>query len=241
MPTDSQAVIINKTMADKLGYKDPLGKMITNGWEHFTVIGIVEDFHFESMKHKVEPLCMALGRSNDIVSVKVNAADMKHTMAAITGVWKSFAPNQPIRYVFLDESFARMYADVERTGLIFTSFSVLAVIVACLGLFALAAFMAEQRSKEISIRKVLGASASGLFFLLTNNFLKLVLISLAIAVPLGWLLMQKWLQDYEYRITITWDVFVISGIVVLLIALATICYQAVKAAIANPIKSLRTD
>lgn len=241
MPTDSQAAIINKTMADKLGYKDPLGKMITNGWEHFTVIGVVEDFNFESMKHKVEPLCMVLGGSNDIISVKVNAADMKHTMAAITGVWKSFATNQPIRYVFLDESFARMYADVERTGLIFTSFSVLAIIVACLGLFALAAFMAEQRSKEISIRKVLGASASGLFLLLTNNFLKLVLISLAIAAPLGWLLMQKWLQDYEYRISITWDVFVISGIVVLFIALATICYQAVKAAVANPVKSLRTD
>ena len=241
MRTDSQAVIINKTMADKIAYKEPIGKIITNGWQHFTIIGIVEDFKFESMKEQVEPLCLMLGNSNDIVSVKVNAADLQQAIASITSLWKSFAPHQPFRYVFLDEQFASMYADVQRTGAIFTSFSILAMIVACLGLFGLAAFMAEQRSKEISIRKVLGATVSGLFRLLTGNFLKLVLISLVIAVPLGWFLMNEWLQDYAYRTSITWEVFVLSGLVVILVALATICYQAIRAAIANPIKSLRTE
>ncbi|NII26790.1 FtsX-like permease family protein [Pseudoflavitalea sp. X16] len=239
MPTDTQAAIINQAMADKIGYKDPIGKKITNGWQTFTVIGMVENFNYESMKQRVEPICLALGHSNDIVSVKIKSGEVKQTLAAITGVWKGFAPNQAIRYTFLDERFAAMYADVERTGIIFTCFAALAIIVACLGLFALAAFMAEQRSKEISIRKVLGASIPGLFLLLTNNFLRLILISLLIAAPAGWYLMQKWLQDYEYRIAITWDIFAISGIVVFLIALTTICYQAVKAALANPVESLR--
>lgn len=241
MPTDSQAAIINQAMVDKIGFKDPIGQKITNGWEHFTIIGVVEDFNFESMKQKVDPICLALGRSNDIVSVKIKGTDVKQVLADINGIWKGFAPNQPIRYTFLDESFANMYADLERTGLIFTSFSVLAIIVACLGLFALASFMAEQRNKEISIRKVLGASASGLFMLLVNNFLKLIIISLLIAIPVGWLLMQKWLQDYTYRISITWDVFLIAGLTILFIAVATICYQAIRAAVASPIKSLRSE
>ena len=240
MPTDSQAVIINKAMADQVGYKDPLGKVITNG-DNYTIIGVVENFNYESMKREIDPLCMFLGNSNSVVSVKVNGADMKKALAAINGVWKSFLPNQTMRYDFLDESYAAMYADVQRMGLIFTSFAVLAIVIACLGLFALAAFMAEQRSKEISIRKVLGASVTNVFALLTTNFLKLVIISLLIAVPVGWFMMQKWLQDYTYRISITWDIFAISGAFVLLIALVTICWQAIKSAVANPVKSLRSE
>ncbi|AXY73061.1 ABC transporter permease [Paraflavitalea soli] len=241
LASDSQAAVINQAMADKIGLKDPIGQKITNGWEHFTIVGIVENFNYESMKQRVEPVCLALGRSNDIVAVKIKGTDVKQVLADIGSVWKSFAPNQPIRYTFLDESFANMYADLQRTGLIFTCFAGLAIIVACLGLFALAAFMAEQRNKEISIRKVLGASTSGLFMLLVQNFLKLILISLVIAIPLGWFLMQKWLQDYIYRISITWDVFVIAGLTILLIAIATICYQAMKAALVNPIRSLRSE
>jgi putative ABC transport system permease protein len=240
MPTDSQAVIINKAMADQIGYASPLRKVITNGG-NYTIIGVVENFNYESMKQEIDPLCMFLGNSNSVVSVKVRGSDMKSAIASLTGVWKNFLPNQTMRYDFLDETFAAMYADVQRTGLIFTSFAVLAIVIACLGLFALAAFMAEQRSKEISIRKVLGASVSNLFGLLTANFLKLVFISLLIAIPVGWLLMQKWLQDYTYRISITWDVFVFSGLAVLLIALTTICYQAIKAAVANPVRSLRLE
>lgn len=241
MPTDSQALIINEAMVNKMGLKNPIGEKLTNGWEHFTVIGVVENFHFESMRDAINPLCMTLGRTGDVVAIKIKGGEVEKTLAAIDGVWKGFAPHQPIRYTFLDERFAAMYADVERTGIIFTSFAVLAIIVACLGLFALAAFMAEQRSKEMSIRKVLGASVSGLFLLLTRNFLKLIFISMLIAVPIGWWLMQNWLEDYSYRRPITWDVFAIAGLSMFVIALVTICYQAIKAAITNPIGSLRSD
>jgi putative ABC transport system permease protein len=146
-----------------------------------------------------------------------------------------------MRYDFLDQSYAAMYAGVQRMQYLFTGFAILAVIVACLGLFALSAYMAEQRSKEISIRKVLGASVSSLFALLTGNFMKLIIISLGIAVPLGWLLMNKWLQDYAYRIKITWSLFVVAGAVVLFTALITICWQAIKTAMINPVKSLRSE
>jgi len=241
MPTDSQSVIINQTMARKLGYTDPIGKIITNGPQKFTVIGMVQDFNFESMKSEIEPLCMQLGYSNDIISVKMLGSDIPGAMSSITSVWKTFSPHQAIRYVFLDEKFQSMYADVKRTGLIFTGFSVLAVIVACLGLFALAAFMAEQRSKEVSIRKVLGASVSGLLTLLTGNFLKLILISLLVAIPTGWWLMNKWLQDFNYRIHIDWSIFLFAAVIMMAIALFTVSFQALRAALTNPMKNLRSE
>jgi putative ABC transport system permease protein len=241
MHTDSVATIINKAMADQLGFKNAIGKIITNGGEHLTIVGVVDNFYYESVKQQVNPLLLVLGSSNSIISVKVNAANIKTALAAISGVWKKFLPNQTMRYNFLDQSYASMYADVQRMEYIFTGFSLLAVIVACLGLFALAAFMGEQRSKEVSIRKVLGASVSNIFALLTRNFLKLIIVSLLIAAPVGWLLMRKWLQDYTYRISITWDIFAVSGIAVFLIALIAICFQAIKSAIANPVKSLRAE
>jgi putative ABC transport system permease protein len=240
MRTDSNAIIINKAMADQLGYKDPIGKIITNG-DNFRVIGVVDNFHFETMKQRVQPLCLNLGNSTDVVSVKINSSATSQVLAAIGSTWKKFAPHMTFRYVFMDESFAAMYADVQRTGTIFTGFSILAIIVACLGLFALAAYMAEQRSKEMSIRKILGASISTLFATLTGNFLKLILISLLIGVPLAWWIMNGWLRDFAYRISIGWEVVVFSAITIVFISLLTICYQAIKAAIANPIKSLRSE
>jgi len=166
---------------------------------------------------------------------------MKDVLASIEKTWKAFVPHQTMRFDFMDQGYAAMYADVQRMQYIFTGFSVLAIIVACLGLFALAAFMAEQRSKELSIRKVLGASGSGLFGLLTGNFLRLIFIALCIAMPVSWMLMNKWLQDYVYRIKITWDVFAIAGIAVLCISLLTIGWQAVKAVVVNPVKALRAE
>jgi putative ABC transport system permease protein len=240
MPSDSQAVIINQAMADKLGYKDPLGQAINNG-QRLTIIGVVENFYFESMKQEVSPLCMVLGNSNSMVSVKVNGSNMKEALASISAVWKTFQPTQSLRYNFLDQSYASMYADVQRMQFMFTGFTILAIIVACLGLFALAAFMAEQRSKEVGIRKVLGATLTNIFTLLTGSFLKLVCISLFIALPLGWLLMNKWLEDYTYRISITWGMFAFAGVAVVFIALFTVSFQAVKAAVANPVKSLKTE
>lgn len=239
--TDSSTTIVNKALADKLGLKDPIGKIITNGGEHLRIIGVVDNFYFETIKHEVAPLCMVLGNSNSIISVKINGADIKSAMASIAAKWKQFLPNQAMRYTFMDERYANMYADVQRMQYIFTGFSILAVVVACLGLFALAAFMAEQRTKEIGIRKVLGASVAGVFGLLTKNFLRLVVIALIIAIPVGWWLMNQWLQDFSYRISISWKIFAFSSFLMMGIALLTICFQAIKAALANPIKSLRTE
>ena len=237
---DSQAVIINRAMVKELGLKDPIGARIEN-WRVWTVVGVVEDFNFESLREKIGPLVMMLGDQSSIVSVKVKPGDMAGTLKSITGVWKKFSPNQPIRYAFLDESYATMYADVQRMGRIFTTFAVFAIIVACLGLFALSAFMVEQRGKEISIRLVLGASMRSIFNLLTLNFVKLVLISIVIAVPIAWYMMNKWLEDFTYKTEIGWDVFALAGVMAVGIALLTISYQSIRAALMNPVDSLRSE
>jgi putative ABC transport system permease protein len=238
--SDSQAVIINQAMAKAFGFKKPIGERIMN-WETYTVVGVVEDFHFESMRGEIEPLCFVYSPWGSIVSVKVKTEDMQGVIKSISKVWNDFMPHQPIRYSFLDESYARMYDDVQRTGRIFASFAILAVIVACLGLFGLSAFMVEQRSKEISIRIVLGASLNNIFRLLTGNFVRLVLISFVIAVPVGWYMMHNWLKDYAYRIDITWDVFVLAGILSVVIALLTVSYQSIRAALTNPVNGLRSE
>jgi putative ABC transport system permease protein len=240
--SDSASAIINKAMADKLGLTNPIGQRITNSWETFTVIGVVEDFNFESMKREIGSLCMVLGNNQaSIISVKMNGTDAKNAIASISSVWKNFAPNQPFRYTFLDESFAKMYADVQRTGSIFTSFAVFAIIIACLGLFALSAFMAEQRTKEIGIRKVLGASVNSITAMLSKDFVKLIVIAIVIASPIAWWAMNRWLQDFAYRIKINWTFFVFAGVLALLIAILTVSFQAIRAAVANPIKNLRTE
>ena len=173
--------------------------------------------------------------------VKINAADAKNGIAAVSSVWKSFSPNQPIRYTFLDEKFANMYADVQRTGSIFTSFAVLAIIIACLGLFALSAFMAEQRNKEIGIRKVLGASVGSITTMFSKDFAKLVFIAIVLASPLAWWAMNKWLQDFAYRVPISWWMFFLAGLLAISVALITVSFQAIKAAVANPVNSLRSE
>ncbi len=240
LASDSNAVIINQAMAKQLGLKKPVGARVMN-WKSWDVIGVVENFHYESMKDSIRPLCMKLQLSPSIVSVRVKTADMAGAIGAISGVWKTFSPHQPIRYTFLDDNFARMYDDVQRTGRIFTTFTVLAIVVACLGLFALSAFMVEQRGKEISIRLVLGASVSNIFGLLTFNFLKLVLISFVIAVPIGWYLMRKWLEDFVYRTKLSADVFLLAGLAAVAIAVFTISYQSIKAALMNPVKRLKSE
>jgi len=237
---DTTDVIINQAMAKELGLKDPIDKRIANyrGWN---VVGVVEDFNYESLRGKVEPLAMIVGISPGVVSVKVNGADIGSVLKSINDTWKKFSPDQAIRYSFMDESFARMYDDVQRMGLIFTSFAVLAIVVACLGLFALSAFMVEQRNKEISIRLVLGASLNTIFNLLTLNFVKLVLISIAIATPVAWYMMTQWLLDFEYKTRITWDVFAIAGMLAIVIAVLTISYQSIKAALMKPVVGLRSE
>lgn len=243
MPTDSQAAVINQTLAQELfpSGEDPIGKRITNGGSVFQVIGVVGDFNFESMRTNIEGLCMTLGSSPSIVSVKVKTSDMPRLISDVGGVWKSMVPGQPFRYAFLDERFAQMYADVQRMGYIFTSFSVLAIVIACLGLFALSAYMAEQRGKEISIRKVLGASALQVTSLMSVDFLKPVCIAIVLASPIAWWVMKRWLQDFAYQAPFSWWIFAAAGSMVILIALATIGFQSVKAAIANPVDRLKAE
>ncbi|MGC4035907.1 MAG: ABC transporter permease [Chitinophagaceae bacterium] len=242
MASDSAAIIINKAMAEKLGLKDPIGKRITNTYATSTVIGVVDNFNFESMKQDVTPLSMVLPSESAVnIAVKIEGKNVKNAIASISSIWKKFSPNQPVRYTFMDESFANMYADVQRTGGIFTSFAVLAIIIACLGLFALSAFMAEQRNKEIGIRKVLGASITGITAMLSKDFVKLVIIAIVIAAPIAYWAMTKWLQDFAYRISVSWWMIALAAIAAIVIALITISFQSIKAALMNPVKSLRSE
>lgn len=239
--SDSSAIIINQEMAKKLGLTQPIGARIQNFQRVWTVVGIMQDFHFANLREEIQPLAMAGTTFGEVSSVKIQTQDMGAMIDQITGVWEEFMPNQPIRYAFLDESFARMYEDVQRTSSVFTAFSVLAIIVACLGLFGLSAFMAEQRTKEISIRKVLGASFNRILLLLTQNFLILMAIALIVAIPIGRYLMQEWLSEFKYRVPLGWDVFTISGVIVTLISLITISFESIKAIFINPVKGLRSE
>jgi putative ABC transport system permease protein len=240
LASDSSAIIINQKMAKELG-GNMIGKRITNYAGLWTVIGVVEDFHFESLREDIQPLAMVLGFEASVLAVKLKTGNMSESIQSLTHVWNRFAPHQPIRYSFLDERYAAMYADVQRMGRLFTSFAVLAIVVACLGLFALSAFMVEQRSKEISVRLVLGATVNSVFQLLAWNFIKLVVIAFVIATPIAWYLMTLWLEDYAYRTEIGLDVFVITGSLAILIALLTISYQSLRAAWINPITNLRSE
>jgi putative ABC transport system permease protein len=241
MATDSQAVVINQSLANKLNLKNPVGQRITVGGKVAEVIGVTADFNFESLRDRIYGLCMQLGNSPQTTAVKVNPGDMQRTLAGISAVWKQFSPSEPIRYTFLDQRFAAMYADVQRMADIFTSFAILAVIISCLGLFALAAFMAEQRSKEIGIRKVLGASVQGITVLLSLDFVKLVGVAILIASPVAWFAMNKWLEDFAYRISVSWWILTSAALLAVSIALITVSFQSIKAALANPVKSLRSE
>jgi putative ABC transport system permease protein len=240
--TAGGSVIVNQSLVKKLGLQNPIGARISNGGL-LTVIGVVQDFNFESMRGDIDPMVLRFGFSPSMMTIKLRGGDVQNAVARVSALWKKYSPDQPIRYTFLDQEFANMYADTVRTGIIFNIFAVLAIIIACLGLFALSSFMAEQRSKEIGIRKVLGASVQGITTLLSGKFVKLVLLAILIASPIAWWAMNKWLQGFAsaYRITISWWMFAAAGLVALSIALITVSFQAVKAALANPVKSLRSE
>jgi len=242
MATDRNAVLINETMAKKLHLSDPVGrKIIQYTGDTYTVIGVVRDFNYNSMRSDIEPLVIRLDLSPSIVSARVDGTRAAETIKAVTALWKNFSPGQPVRYTFLDEQFAAMYSDVLRMGRMFTGFAALAVAIACLGLFGLSAFMAEQRSKEIGIRKVLGATVSGITGLLSYDFVKLVLLAIVIAVPVGGWAMHQWLQNYAYQTTLEWWIFVAAGVFALLVALGTVSFQSIKAARANPAETLKRE
>ncbi|HMQ49083.1 MAG TPA: ABC transporter permease [Saprospiraceae bacterium] len=253
-PSDSTAVVISETAAGILGFEDPIGKkiytlpdvgpdaaMTPESFQALTIIGVVKDFHWESMRENIGPLCLLLGNSSSHISLRYQAGKTEAVISALEDHWRNMAPGQPFSYQFMDESFAEMYQSEQKIGAIGAGFALLSILISCLGLFGLASFMAEQRTKEIGIRKVLGAQVGGLIALLSKDYLRLVTIALVIAGPIAWWAMNRWLQDFAYRIEISWWVFIVAGVAAVLIALLTVSYQAIKAALANPVKSLRSE
>ena len=242
LTSDSQAVIINQTMARKMGMTHPVGERINWGQgKGVPIIGVVEDFNYESVKQEIGPLVLMLGNWTTIVAVRTNTANIKGLLAGVDKIWRGFSPQQTFRYNFLDESFEHMYADVQQTGNIFTSLAILAVCIACLGLFALSAFMAEQRRKEMGIRKVLGASVMEVAGLLSRDFLRLVALAIVIGSPIAWWGMHWWLKDYVYRMTMGAGIFIGAAVLVMVIALLTVSWQALKTGTTNPAGALRSE
>ena len=236
--------IINETLAKQIGWKDPIGQPMKLGWAPETgkIVGVVKDFNFNTLHHKIPPLCIqASTGSNQEVSIKVNTKDLSGTLSALENSWKKQINDRPFDYQFLDEHFATLYESETRISRLITAAALLAVIIACLGLFGIAAFTTEQRTKEIGIRKVLGASVSDVIGLLSKDFMILVIISIIIASPIAWYVMNRWLQDFAYRIDIQWWMFVLAGAAAIGIALLTVSFQAIKAAVANPVESLRSE
>lgn len=247
LASDSNAIILNEASAKAFGWKnDALGHKITysmNGGQKqsYVVIGIVKDFHFKSLHQPISPLVMTLGDNTGSIIARINTKDISGLLSTVKDQWKSFNSEEPFVYSFLDERFRQTYEKEQKMSLILTVFACLTILVGCLGLFGLAAFTAEQRTKEIGIRKVLGASVSGVVAMLTKDFLKLVGIAFVIACPLSWYIMNKWLQDFAYRINVEWWVFVVAALVAVIITLLSVSLKAIKAAIANPVKSLRSE
>ena len=246
--TDSNAVIINETTAKTLGFDDPIGKNIYGTYNTsgnvrvpYKIIGVVRNFNFESLKQNVGTLGLFLGMSDGLVSFKINTGNIPELVQSIEQKWKQMAPGMPFSYRFLDDAFNEMYKTEQRIGKIILIFSILAIIIACLGLFGLSIFIAEQRTKEIGIRKVLGSSVSGIVGLLSFDFIRLVVISFCIASPIAWYFMQQWLQDFANRIDISWWIFLLAAVLAIFIAMVTVSFQAIRAALANPVKSLRTE
>ncbi|HEX9512394.1 MAG TPA: ABC transporter permease [Puia sp.] len=246
-PTDSTAVIINETAAKLFGGADPINKKLylladlKGKLVAYNIIGVIKDFNFNSLHDQVAPLVLNLQQDNGGMAVRISTRDIPGLLNEIKAKWKSMASSQPFSYTFLDEEFNKQYSVDQRTGKTFLLFSILAILIACLGLFGLVTFAAEQRTKEIGIRKVLGAPITDIFTLLSKDFIKLLLLSICIASPIAWWAMNEWLQDFAYRISIGWWMFVAVGAICLLIALVTISFQAIKAAVANPVKSLRAE
>ena len=210
---------------------------------YFSIIGVVKDFHFKDLHSGIESYGFLLNRQPyyNYLIAHVKADNIQSTIKSIGVDWTKLNPNEPFEYSFLDQDFQKNYMAEERLSSIIRYFTIIAIFISCLGLFGLTTFSVEQRIKEIGIRKVLGASTSGIVSLLSKDFLKLVMIAFVIASPVAWWAMNKWLQAFAYRISVQWWIFALAGFLALLIAFATMSFQAVKAAISNPVKSLRTE
>ncbi len=244
-PTDTtKAVLVNEAAVRTFGWQKPenaIGKKFGKGDQTRYVIGVVKDFNFEKLHKPVEALMMGFAQRGSRISVKLDASHVNEAIAHIEKKWKTIVPNIPLEYSFVDESVAKQYGNEQKMEGIFYAFAGLSLLIACLGLFGLSTFVVKRKVKEIGVRKVLGASVTGIVGLLSKDFLKLVLVAFLIATPLSWYFMNNWLADFAYRIDIGLWVFLLAGAAALLIAMITVSFQAIRAAIANPVKSLRTE
>ena len=241
--TDSAGYLLNESAVKIIGYKDPIGKPLTFWGTKGTIIGIVKDFHFNSVHTAINPLVLRNGENLGwgLALVRTKPGQTKNALASLEKLCKELNPKFPFTYQFSDLEYQKLYKSEQMVGQLAYYFSFLAIFISCLGLLGLVMYTAEQRTKEFGIRKVLGASVTSLFGLLSREFLLLVLVAMSIAAPLAWLVMNKWLQNYEYRIGVSWWMFVLAGLAAIIIALLTISFQAMKAAVANPVQSLRTE
>ncbi|WP_282178542.1 ABC transporter permease [Maribacter stanieri] len=246
--SDSTAIIINEATLPILNVtaQEALGMRISEEIDmenptYYTIIGVVKDFHFKSLRENIGALGLHIENNAENMAVRLSGGDYSKSIAEIENIWNSMAPGQPFDYQFMDEAFYSTYNSEQKLSQIFFIFTILSIFIACLGLFGLAAFNAEKRTKEIGVRKVLGATVSQISYRLTVDFLKLVGVAILISLPLGWFAMNKWLEDFSYRIEIGLGVFVLAAVLAIVVAIVTVSYQSIKAAIVNPVKSLRSE
>ncbi|GAB3175498.1 ABC transporter permease [Telluribacter humicola] len=248
-PSDSLGMLVNESAVKLLGFTgNPIGKKVMTLYGPnpedqiaYTIIGVVKNFHYESLRKNIGPVSMILGRSPGIIALKLKTDDVQASVASVEQLWKKMAPGQPFESRFMDEDFDKEYRAEQRVGQIFITFALLSILIGCLGLFGLAAFTAERRTKEIGVRKVLGASVGDIVTMLSRDFLKLVLIAIVIASPIAWYAMNRWLSDFAFKEDIQWWVFVAAGLLAAGIALLTVSFQSIKAALMNPVKSLKSE
>ena len=246
--SDSTAIIINEATLPILSVtaQEALGMRISEEIDmenptYYTIIGVVKDFHFKSLRENIGALGLHVENNAENMAVRLSGGDYSKSIAEIENIWNSMAPGQPFDYQFMDEAFYSTYNSEQKLSQIFFIFTILSIFIACLGLFGLAAFNAEKRTKEIGVRKVLGATVSQISYRLTVDFLKLVAVAILVSLPLGWFIMNKWLEDFSYRIEIGFGIFALAAFLAIMVAVVTVSYQSIKAAIVNPVKSLRSE
>ena len=245
--SDTAAVLINEAAAKEFGFKNPIGQRLStigNGEPSskrtYTVIGVVKDFHFESIHNHIAPLVMYYGADNYQMAIRVRTSDIPSLLNTLEQKWKSQTDN-PFSYSFLNDRFNKTYQSEQRTGQLFSIFATLTIIISCLGLFGLAMFTAQQRTKEIGVRKVLGASVVSVVVLLSKDFVKLIFIAILIVSPIAWYTMNLWLKDFAYRVELSWWIFALAGLLAIGVALLTVSFQSIKAALMNPVRSLKNE
>ncbi|HET9825718.1 MAG TPA: FtsX-like permease family protein, partial [Chitinophagaceae bacterium] len=243
-PTDSAGVILNESAVKAMNFKDPIGQVVKDDHVEFHVVGVIKDFILQSPYYPTKPMVIEGAKAHwfNIINFKLNGENSTaDNLKKAEAIFKKYNPEYPFEYKFVDDEYAQKFKSEKRTGTLAALFAALTIFISCLGLFGLATYMAENRVKEIGVRKALGASVTGITALLSRDFLKLVMLSFLLASPIAWWMMHEWLQKYPYRVSIQWSVFIFAGCLSFLISLFTVSYQSIRAAIANPVKSLRTE